>query len=131
LAFSLSLSLCLTPTVNETCAVQRRTHEVLGPSTIQLCQTTYRCEGRRERGTRKLHCNYSRYQKHSPLSTCKLTRGAVSLIGPSRTPRHVTQNNPIFKRNAHNTLLCKIWGFHGGDYEEWRLMGRYAVWCCS
>jgi hypothetical protein len=25
-------------------------------------------------------------------------------------------------------ILCKIWGFHGGDYEEWRLLGYYAVW---
>jgi hypothetical protein len=25
-------------------------------------------------------------------------------------------------------LLCKIWGFHGGDYEEWCLLGCYAVW---
>jgi hypothetical protein len=25
-------------------------------------------------------------------------------------------------------LLCKIWGFHGGDYEEWRPVGCYAVW---
>jgi hypothetical protein len=24
--------------------------------------------------------------------------------------------------------LCKIWGFHDGDYEEWRLLGCYAVW---
>jgi hypothetical protein len=23
---------------------------------------------------------------------------------------------------------CKIWGFHGGDYEEWRLLGCYTVW---
>jgi hypothetical protein len=22
---------------------------------------------------------------------------------------------------------CKIWGFHGGDYEEWYLLGCYAV----
>jgi hypothetical protein len=22
---------------------------------------------------------------------------------------------------------CNIWGFHGGGYEEWRLLGRYAV----
>jgi hypothetical protein len=29
-----------------------------------------------------------------------------------------------------NTTLqdCKIWGFHGGDYEEWCLLGCYAVW---
>jgi hypothetical protein len=23
--------------------------------------------------------------------------------------------------------ICKIWGFHGGDYEEWCLLGCYAV----
>jgi hypothetical protein len=23
---------------------------------------------------------------------------------------------------------CKIWGFHGGDYEEWYLLGCYAAW---
>jgi hypothetical protein len=23
---------------------------------------------------------------------------------------------------------CKICGFHFGDYEEWRLLGYYAVW---
>jgi hypothetical protein len=25
-------------------------------------------------------------------------------------------------------VSCKIWGFHGGDYEEWCLLGCYAVW---
>jgi hypothetical protein len=24
-------------------------------------------------------------------------------------------------------VQCKILGFHGGDYEEWRLLGCYAV----
>jgi hypothetical protein len=24
--------------------------------------------------------------------------------------------------------LCKIWSFHGGDYEECRFLGYYAVW---
>jgi hypothetical protein len=24
--------------------------------------------------------------------------------------------------------LCKIWGFHCSDYEEWRLLGCYAMW---
>jgi hypothetical protein len=23
------------------------------------------------------------------------------------------------------TSSCKIWGFHGGDYEEWCLLGSY------
>jgi hypothetical protein len=27
-----------------------------------------------------------------------------------------------------NLFLCKVWGFNGGDYEEWRLLGCYAVW---
>jgi hypothetical protein len=26
------------------------------------------------------------------------------------------------------TGLCKIWGFYGGDYEEWCLLGCYAAW---
>jgi hypothetical protein len=26
------------------------------------------------------------------------------------------------------TTQCKIWGFHGGDYEECCLLGCYAVW---
>jgi hypothetical protein len=25
-------------------------------------------------------------------------------------------------------VFCKIWGFHGGDYEAWCLLGCYAVW---
>jgi hypothetical protein len=25
-------------------------------------------------------------------------------------------------------MLCKISGFHGGDYDEWRLLGCYIVW---
>jgi hypothetical protein len=25
-------------------------------------------------------------------------------------------------------FLCKTWGFHGGDYEEWCLQGCYAMW---
>jgi hypothetical protein len=25
-------------------------------------------------------------------------------------------------------MLCRIWGFHGGDYEEWRRLECYAVW---
>jgi hypothetical protein len=29
---------------------------------------------------------------------------------------------------AKQEHICKIWGFHGGDYEEWCLLGCYAVW---
>jgi hypothetical protein len=26
------------------------------------------------------------------------------------------------------SLLCKIWGSHGADYEKWHILGWYAVW---
>jgi hypothetical protein len=29
---------------------------------------------------------------------------------------------------VNHLWLRKIWGFHGGDYEEWCLLGCYAVW---
>jgi hypothetical protein len=25
-------------------------------------------------------------------------------------------------------FLCKIWGFHGGDNEKYRILGCYAAW---
>jgi hypothetical protein len=28
----------------------------------------------------------------------------------------------------HEYKICKIGGFHGGDYEEGCLLGWYAVW---
>jgi hypothetical protein len=31
-------------------------------------------------------------------------------------------------KNGKYLSGCKIWGFHGGDYEEWCLLGCYAVW---
>jgi hypothetical protein len=30
--------------------------------------------------------------------------------------------------NSQNVFGRKIWGFHGDDYEEWRLLGCCAVW---
>jgi hypothetical protein len=29
---------------------------------------------------------------------------------------------------SSRSMLCKIWGFHGDDYEECRLVGCWAVW---
>jgi hypothetical protein len=31
----------------------------------------------------------------------------------------------IFIAQFSNYMIC---GFHGGGYEEWRLLGCYAVW---
>jgi hypothetical protein len=36
----------------------------------------------------------------------------------------ISQNIKFFKTKE----LDKIWGFHGGDHEEWRLLGCYAMW---
>jgi hypothetical protein len=34
----------------------------------------------------------------------------------------------VVNDNHKDPYRCKIWGFHGGDYEEWCLLGCYAVW---
>jgi hypothetical protein len=39
--------------------------------------------------------------------------------------------NGIFCKRFQNRYFfcpCKISSFHGGDYEEWRLLGCYTVW---
>jgi hypothetical protein len=41
-------------------------------------------------------------------------------IGELETTLALTSNR--------GTLLCKIRGFHGGVYEECRLLGSYVVW---
>jgi hypothetical protein len=43
--------------------------------------------------------------------------GAEMELLPALQPLRSFQNKNI-----------KIWGFHGGDYEEWRLLECYAVW---
>jgi hypothetical protein len=39
-----------------------------------------------------------------------------------------TSNLTRYGRVLKNCLCCMSWGFHGGDYEECRLLGCYAVW---
>jgi hypothetical protein len=49
---------------------------------------------------------------------------------------HRTGQTPAQIRNAicttrsekHLWSLVKIWDFHGSDYEEWHLLGCYAMW---
>jgi hypothetical protein len=33
-----------------------------------------------------------------------------------------------YRRFGEHAVSCKVGGFHGGDYEEWCLLGCYAVW---
>jgi hypothetical protein len=36
---------------------------------------------------------------------------------------------PLKTSKVHTkTIQCRIWGFHGGDYEEFRLLGCGAMW---
>jgi hypothetical protein len=47
--------------------------------------------------------------------------------------KNLTCTMPVLLELFMKTLLkicakSKIWGFHSGDYEEWRLLGCYAVW---
>jgi hypothetical protein len=38
------------------------------------------------------------------------------------------KNRAIILSLFRLTVMYKVWGFHGGDYEEWCLLGCYAVW---
>jgi hypothetical protein len=47
-----------------------------------------------------------------------------SLLLPCTSPPpHI-----FFMGKMYIRLKCKIWGFHGSDYEEWCLLGCYAMW---
>jgi hypothetical protein len=35
---------------------------------------------------------------------------------------------PFCTHLGETVIIFKIGGFHGGDYEEWCLLGCYAVW---
>jgi hypothetical protein len=46
-----------------------------------------------------------------------------------KTPVCTSQETHYFSATESSQLmLCKIWGFHGGDYEEHRLLGCYTMW---
>jgi hypothetical protein len=58
-------------------------------------------------------------RRPAPLETM-----TISLIANQSLSRDSNFHYHINKRSQS----CKIWGFHGGDYEEWCLLGCYAVW---
>jgi hypothetical protein len=44
-----------------------------------------------------------------------------------KNPVHTSQETHYVSAIEFSQLmLCKIWGLHDGDYEEWRLLGYYA-----
>jgi hypothetical protein len=52
-------------------------------------------------------------------------QGRKSAEQETRVQQVARRNHKSYKK-LH--WLCKIWGFHGGDYEECRLLGYYAVY---
>jgi hypothetical protein len=46
-------------------------------------------------------------------------------INPIRTSQ---ETHYISATGPSRLILCKIFGFHGGEYEECGLLGCYAVW---
>jgi hypothetical protein len=58
---------------------------------------------------------------HRPIGTRGLLQVQLYLTFTLRT-----RDGPLSPQ-----VQCKIWGFHDGDCEEWRLLGCYAVWLCK
>jgi hypothetical protein len=60
----------------------------------------------------------------------KLQTRPEPLHGKHQSPDYSNYNTWWWPYRSKNItfLQCKIWGFHGGDYEEWRLLGYYTVW---
>jgi hypothetical protein len=46
----------------------------------------------------------------------------------TKTPlRTSQQTHYVSATEPSQLMLCKIWGFHSRDYEEWHLLGRYDI----
>jgi hypothetical protein len=48
--------------------------------------------------------------------------------GCNRELRDIVKAITAFPNLVNNFFECKNWGFHGGDYAEWCLLGCYSVW---
>jgi hypothetical protein len=65
----------------------------------------------------------------SPSSAMELLSKHVIVLSKKCWKRFLWGTFRLKRNYARNgTWGCKIWGFHGGDYEEWCLLGCYAVW---
>jgi hypothetical protein len=50
------------------------------------------------------------------------------LLGYKNPVRTSQETHYVSATESSQLMLYKIWGFHGGDYEECRLLWCYAVW---
>jgi hypothetical protein len=73
-------------------------------------------------------CDAQKSGKGSEDSSLKRTLQSVQ--GLHTKKQDTTRSHRIFKQTFSDKYelknFCKIWGFHGGDYEEWCLLGCYA-----
>jgi hypothetical protein len=84
-----------------------------------VCTCAYCSHGKSHLGFLKLH----KWKKDKDNRT--MDNGVFWDI----KPKFVVYRRHYFSATKPNQLmLCKIWGFHGSDYEEWRLLECYAVW---
>jgi hypothetical protein len=50
------------------------------------------------------------------------------LVGYKNPVRTSQETHYVSATQLSRLMLCKIWGYHGGDYVECRLLGCNAVW---
>jgi hypothetical protein len=71
------------------------------------------------------------WESRLELTECLLIPRAVySDVSTDEKRRNVYRGSvcSCFMRRKDIWSVVKIWGFHGCDYEEWCLLGCYAVW---
>jgi hypothetical protein len=62
-----------------------------------------------------------RFLCHGAYEECRLLR----YKNPVRTSQ---ETHYVSVTESNRLMLCKIWGFHGSDYEECRFVGCYDPW---
>jgi hypothetical protein len=70
------------------------------------------------------------FLSYTLVCTIKLDNMLLQLQSGRRitTPDVTWRLCSICQLRRRTVPLCKIWGFHGGVHEEWRLLGCYVVW---
>jgi hypothetical protein len=61
-------------------------------------------------------------RQNVPMSQCPFHVGTLAEEKQNRIRAH---SDPTV---TETFCTRKIWGFHSGEYEEWRLLGCYAEW---
>jgi hypothetical protein len=60
-------------------------------------------------------------------TTLRTFKEKCRLLGYKTPVRMSQETHFVSATEPSRLMLCKIWDFHGGDHEEWRLVRCYAV----